>query len=692
MRSLRSGVWLPAIALSVLALLASTGTASAQQPSKARTSVAKPARKASSKASTPKDKAPRQPAARLPEGAVPPEPDTAARRRIAGGPTQDDLNAGVADPELRALRAAERALFPEPLFGQTSTSGRGEGAQAPRVSATGLPPVPVMTERPDPPLSASDARWLETLSLPNIPVRFDPRVVRYLLFYRDSAQGRAILRSWTRKSGRYTPALRVELAKAGLPTDLVWLSLIESGHNAAVSSPAGAAGLWQFMAGTARLYGLTVDRWVDERLDPARSTEAAIRYLSDLHRRFGNWELAMAAYNMGHGGLSRSLQQFNTNDFWELARYEAGIPWETALYVPKILAIAVVMANKSAFRVDDVVLDPPEAFDTLRVEPGVPLAEVARAANVSESRIIDLNRQFLAGRTPPVLRSEQRHWLVRVPHHRGFAAQAALVQHGTAPADHEPYLTKVGDTPALIAQSYLTSEAALRKINGLASNEVIEPATVLLVPRLVENASPVPVLPEVVVVSAKEVGFSDRKRVFYRVVAGDTLSRVASAFGVSRADLLSWNMLDESARLQEGLVLQVFVKPEQNLDQVRYVPDGSARLLVAGSEDFFDYFEGLKGRRRILVAAREGDTLASLGQRYGMSAGWMERVNRRSRRDQLAVGERAVVYVDRAPAGAAMPASETTYESLPAVEPPEPGALPVAVPTLDLQAAAEPAR
>src|SRR4029078_2259873 len=147
--------------------------------------------------------------------------------------------------------------------------------------------------------------------------------------------------------------------------------------------PAGASGLWRFVPESPRMYGLTVDRWVDERLDPQRSTEAAVRYLSDLRARFGSWEVAMGAYHMGHGGLLRAVRKFNTNDFWALSRYEAGLPWETTLYVPKILATAVVMANKKAFGIDDIEQDAPIAFDTVQVAPNVDLADVARAADVS---------------------------------------------------------------------------------------------------------------------------------------------------------------------------------------------------------------------------------------------------------------------------------------------------------------------
>ena len=129
--------------------------------------------------------------------------------------------------------------------------------------------------------------------------------------------------------------MRRVLREQGLPEDLIWVSLVESGFDPAIRSPAGAAGLWQLMPDGARIYGLVVDRWIDERLDPERSTDAAARYLADLHRRFGAWELALAAYNMGYGGLLAAIRKYNTNDYWELSRFESGIPFETALYVPR---------------------------------------------------------------------------------------------------------------------------------------------------------------------------------------------------------------------------------------------------------------------------------------------------------------------------------------------------------------------
>ena len=621
---------------------------------------------------------PRSPSPTLPEGAARTEPNHAARRAVAGGPTAEERRAGTDDPELRALREAERVLFPRPLEGFTSGFSWEFGSESnePELDRSGLPPSSRV--KPEDGSASAPPAWLRSLAMPDLPVRFEARVVKYLEFYRDSARGQAIARAWAKKSGKYTAAIRAELARAGLPTDLVWLSLIESGHNPTIYSPAGAAGLWQFVPDSGRMYGLTVDRWVDERLDPERSTQAAIRYLSDLHQRFGSWELAMAAYNMGQGGLARAVRKFNTNDYWELCRFEAGIPWETTLYVPKIFAIAVVMNNKRVFGIHDVVPDPPVSFDTLLVEPGTPLEQAARAAEISTADLLALNPQYLARRAPPGAEGDKEktaRWPVRVPEGKGVGASARLAKSGgLADAKLVSYRMRFGDTLEAVAASYHTSESQLRRLNGVRSGESFGKGTVLLVPGLPDGAAPGR-LPEdeVTVVPPRRFHYPDRRRVFYRVLPGDSLSKVADQFTVSRADLVSWNALDTSARLQSGMVLQVFVPKGADLSEVRYLPESETRVLVAGTQAFFDYFEGLNGKKRIVVEARRGDTLRSIGNRYGMSIGWMERVNRRSRNDELKPGDPVVVYAPRHAAGSAELAAG---QPLGPVVPPRPEALP----------------
>lgn len=599
-----------------------------------------------------KGPAPREPRSTLPEGVVAPAPDARARRRVALGRTLEDRQAPKNDPELKALAEAEKTLFESSLRGITpgwswlpdETANEGET----EVSATGLPPPP-----PSPPLDAdgsgsqlaADAEWLRSLSMPDLPVRMDERVVKYLKFYRDTDKGQTIAHVWAKKAGRFAPALRAEFSKAGLPKDLIWLSLIESGHNPTIKSPAGAVGLWQFIPESARMYGLVVDRWVDERLDPARSTQAAIRFLSDLYQRFGSWELAMGAYNMGYAGMSRAIQKYNTNDFWQLSRYEAGIPWETTLYVPKIFAIAIVMNNKRAFGIDDVTPDPPESFDTLLVKPGQSLGEVASAAKLSSAEFKELNPQLLRERTPPGQQKAGR-WQVRVPAGTGSAVLAELSRKSDE--RFTPYRTRFGDTLEAVAEEFGVDAGELGSLNGLGSSERLRTGTLLMLP---QGAHPTPPTGRrVVVVPPGSFKYSARRRVFYEVRTGDDLASIATAFGVQQSELTLWNTLDPRARLHSGMVLQIYVDRQRSLDTVRHVPEPQAVVLVAGTPEFYDHYEALNGRVRLVVVCEEGDTLASLGKRYGMSVGSMERVNRRSRRDPLAAGEKIVVYAEQSQA------------------------------------------
>jgi peptidoglycan lytic transglycosylase D len=632
-------------------------------------------------------KPPKVPRATLPEDAVKTEVNERVRRAIAGGATAGELGQGGDDPELLALARAERQLFP-----QTHALGGPErdgelpmplGHVGPSVSASGLPlgaPAQSWQRAPAP------EPWPRDLSLPNIPVQLEQRTLDYVKFYRDSARGRQLAESWARKAGRYVPAIQAELARAGLPTDLVWMSLIESGHNPTIRSPAGAAGLWQFIPETARCYGLTVDRWVDERLDPLRSTQAAASYLTDLKSRFGSWELAMAAYNMGHYGLSRSVRRYNTNDFWRLIRLEAALPWETALYVPKILAVAIVMKNRRAFGLGDVPMDPAINFDTIYVPGGVPLADIALQANMPPAALSSMNPHFLSTLTPPASADEPaRLWPVHVP--RGLGAKL-----GERPQDwpklavvRGTYRVRLGDTLLNVAERLRGSADELMALNQLADDERLTPGSVLLVPATFGVASPdgerLPTREDtesVVVLPPSRFAYSDRERVFYRVLPGDTLEALAAAFNVRPEDVVLWNGLDDRARLQSDMALSVFVPRGTELSGVRFARERNAgKRLEAGSPSFLAHFQGEEGRQRLSLSAREGETLQGIGRRYGLSAGMMERINHRARSERLKEGTPVVVYAKYGPVGAEQILSRAP-DPLPPVDPPHPSALPIA--------------
>src|ERR1700722_1009158 len=263
--------------------------------------------------------------------------------------------------------------------------------------------------------------------MPYLPVRWDDRVVRYLELFRDDPRGRATFANLYRHSGRWQAMIRRALRKKSLPEDLLWVAMIESGFEPVARSAAGAVGLWQFMPETGKIYGLTVDRWLDQRLNTPLETDAAADFLADLHRRFGSWELALAGYNMGYAGLSSVVKRFNTNDFWSLARTEGTLPWETTLYVPKILAAAVVTHNLAAFGFGDLQTEGPVETDDVTVPPGTPLVVVAQAAGCTPKEVDTLNLELRAARTPPVGEGDAAY-TVKVPAGKGAAATQALAK------------------------------------------------------------------------------------------------------------------------------------------------------------------------------------------------------------------------------------------------------------------------
>lgn len=548
-------------------------------------------------------------------GSEPKPADPQLRASVAGKPIED---AAAESPELKALREVDDLLF----WDIEVKAPLANGGAAPVVTATGLPPsASESSNDADSVLSREgDHRWMSQLRAPDLPFRWDVRLIRYLDYFKNNPKGQSFVAALLKRSGRYEAELRTALKKKGLPEDLVYLALAESGMNARVVSHAGAAGLWQFMPKAADAYGLRVDKWVDERLDPYRSTEAAIRYLKDLHTRFGRWELAMAAYNMGHGGLLTAIRKYNTNDFWELSQLEAGVPYETALYVPKILAIAFVARNKEVFNCGDLQLDPAEKFEVASAT-GAPPAE-AKAKPAAESA-----KTAVASEPPAAI----------------------------APENLEKVVLRWGESLESLAAQAGTTESKLRAINNLKDPVPPRPGTEIKVPKSTEGRSAngsgskkAAQDSPVVVVPARTTAHPGTSRVFYEVVWGDKLDDVAGALGVKADELCQWNNLDRTANLHGKMVLQAFVPNGKSLKNVRLIEAKEATILAVGSEPFFEYFESKNGRSRQTVVVKDGDSMGSLARKHGVTLGMMERINKRSRDAALKPGETIVVYSKKA--------------------------------------------
>lgn len=495
-------------------------------------------------------------------------------------------------------------------------------------------PKPEEAQHPDEPGNAPltiDEAWASKLSHSDLSSRFSPRVLRYLEFYRDDPRGKASLAIFHKRSGRFREGIRDALRKRGLPEDLVWLAMVESGFDERVQSPAGALGLWQFMPDTARNYGLLGDRWVDQRMNIRASTEAALDMFADLYRRFGSWELAMAAYNMGPGALSQAIRRFNSNDYVQLCEFEGAIPWETTLYVPKIVAIATAMRNPNAFALRNLPEDAPPLVEDVSVPPGVLLETIAQATSISQKDLETLNPELLLKRTPP-----GRDTILRVPVGKGTVVMQKTARYWNS--ELKPVAVQAGESLDQLAARTHTSRQTLAAVNQIGKQEVLHEGTTLLVPK-----GPRDQVRVVVIVPQEAFVYPGRMRVFHRVQAAETLDAVAQRYHVQRSEILRWNTLDSTSTLLEGMTLQLFVG--QDASPTTALREQDVRVVTVGSEDFFALTDP-KGRARVPVVAKTGDTLASIARDRKVSPALLERINRRGRNEVLTPGTVVYVYVE----------------------------------------------
>ncbi|MGE0787496.1 MAG: LysM peptidoglycan-binding domain-containing protein [Sandaracinaceae bacterium] len=547
-----------------------------------------------------------------------------------------DLVSGPESEELRALRVMEREAFGPQAIVRWPDSGVRVSEGPPAIRSDTPEPTAPTTPAP-----SRDLSYLRNLTLPALPVRWDDRVVRYIEMFTSTPSGRRHIAAWLRRVDRYGPMIRAELRENGLPEDLIFVAMVESGFDPGARSHAGAVGLWQFVSGTGRELGLTIDHWVDLRNDPEASTRAAARYLGMLQRRFGTWELTFAAYNMGYGALLRAIRKYNTNDYWELAHLESGLPYETNLYVAKILACAIVAHNRERFGFTDLEMEAPLRWSRVRVPGGTPLHTVARAAGVEPSVLSALNPALRRGRTPP-----GGNYEVRLPSDSVARFNERWARSRPGSPTTRTHVLRFGETLADLARTSGAREDELRELNGVVDDERIGVGTPLLVPIRSGRPNPTPSVEEVVSVPPGVAVPAGRRRVFYRVVRGDSAAEIARFFRVPVTSLAEWNRLDPDATLQSGMFLQLFVDPALDLSQAIVLSPDDVRVLVIGSDEFFAYHEGQNGRVRVRYRIQSGDTLTSIGRRFGIEVASLARINQISASTTLRVGEELIVYAE----------------------------------------------
>ena len=249
----------------------------------------------------------------------------------------------------------------------------------------------------DPSLEQELKNWEHQVKF-DVPIQMNKQVRAYLVYF--STERKAVITRYLARSSRYLPMIKEVFQEAGLPEDMAYLAMIESGFNNKAYSPAAASGMWQFIKGTGLRYGLAIDGYVDERRDPEKATRAAAQYLLDLYKQFGSWYLAAASYNCGEGRVQRELNQSNHKNFWELSANMC-LPTETKNYVPQMIAATIIAKNPEKFGFKNVPYLPPVKYDKVPVTETTSLTAAAVAVNVPVEEVAGLNPELLRGITPP---------------------------------------------------------------------------------------------------------------------------------------------------------------------------------------------------------------------------------------------------------------------------------------------------
>ncbi|MBI1921630.1 MAG: transglycosylase SLT domain-containing protein [Geobacter sp.] len=387
---------------------------------------------------------------------------------------------------------------------------------------------------------------LAQIELPksDIPLTMNRQVGYFIRYFQTS--GRKAFSKWLSRSERYIPMMKELLRKEGLPEDLVYLAMIESGFTPHAYSVASAVGPWQFMSGTGKRYDLRIDPWIDERRDPVKSTGAAALYLKELYALFNNdWYLAAAGYNAGENKILRAINMYETRDFWELSQ-GSYLKRETKDYVPKLLAAAIIAKEPAKFGFADIAYLPPIEYDEVSIPSRTDLDVAAKACDIPTETIKALNPELRRWCTPP----NYPDYKLKIPKGKkeNFEAEYAKVpeeKRFTERITYARYRVKKRETLATIARRYGTTTETLTELNHLSAKSKLA-GKVLKVP--VQVAA----LDAAATEKARRVKSEKEFKKFYVVKKGDTAHTVARKFNISTKLLAAWNNLKGKMSLKPG--------------------------------------------------------------------------------------------------------------------------------------------
>jgi len=427
---------------------------------------------------------------------------------------------------------------------------------------------------------------------------------------------RAEIEAGLKRSGKYLPMIKEIFRQEGLPLDLAYMALVESGYKPQALSRARAKGIWQFIRSTGRLYGLDVNWWVDERSDPEKATRAAAKHLKDLYQQFGDWYLAMASYNGGANRIERAIKRLKTKDFWQIAS-TMYIKRETKNYVPAVLAAIIISRNPRSFGFY-LDLEEPIKYDKVILKSCTDLRVIAECSQTSIQKIIELNPELRRLMTPVGYRDYE----IKIP---AGTKEKFLKALSSIPESKRiawrRHIVRSGESLSLIAARYRTSINAICQANNIRNRHFIRAGRSLLIPIGPVGGRSYSVWRAPKTRYARD--YKKGQRIDYRVRRGDSLYKIALRYGTNVNSIKKWNNL-VSDILHPGKKLVIWAGT--------VVSDGRTSL------------QRKKEKEAIIYRVKVGDTLYDIAKEFNTSIKDLCRWNNLSTKQKIFPGDKLKIY------------------------------------------------
>ncbi|HED08140.1 MAG TPA: LysM peptidoglycan-binding domain-containing protein [Ignavibacteria bacterium] len=490
----------------------------------------------------------------------------------------------------------------------------------------------------------------------DISLEINPIVQQWLDYFQN--RGSAVIKRWFERSGKYFPMMEKVFREENVPRQLLYLSMVESGLNPRARSWARAVGMWQFIRGTGRLYGLKSDFYVDDRRNPELSTRAAAKHLKELYNELGDWYLAIASYNSGIGWVNRAKSRSGGNDFWSIRWF---LPRETRNYVPQYIAVAIIATNPAKYGIKDLVYEKPFHFDKFLVKGAIDMRYLASIAGTSLKTLRDMNPELTQLSTPTAKRGG---YYLKIP--KGSLRRFAKGMQNVPKSARVYFLFHIirrGETLSGIAYRYRISISKLAEANNLSRRSRIYVGKKLKIPVLNVLKQNYAYNPDVVAaVDANSHFYKDSKinnqdveaddltkinrnyivpngfvSVDYTVKREDSLIGIADLFGARVSDIRNWNNIPYTSSFIIGQKLKIYVPKEKKKYFTKLNESSKDTLFTA-----IPIVKRSKGRWQY-HRIRYGESLSTIAENFGVRLRDLKRWNG-LRSSRIYVGKRLRIY------------------------------------------------